>query len=250
MWLCQRCQRVVDTDAEPCPECGRGKPGVERGGVSDVASRQLHTDTWAADPETQYSGFGGRLRFVVSDARTWATGRSWPLRVLATAWIAWAGWNHLIDPAYNDITGGLTMVIHELGHAVTGWAPEGVCVASGSVFQVLAPLYIFFSFLKQREYFGLSFALFWLASSLYGMAVYIGDSRVLQLDLVSLSHSGEVIHDWNYMLDAVGMLQYDLAIGGFVRLLAAGVMIAAVTWGVWISSVMISTRGAVNQPEA
>jgi hypothetical protein len=143
-------------------------------------------------------------------------GRFWPIKLLLLAYLAYAGVRHLTDPDFASIFSGVTFGVHELGHLVFAFFGEWISVAGGSLAQVLLPVGAALLFLRQRDRFGVAVCGAWLAMSLANLAVYIGDARAEALDLVSFSPEGAV-HDWNYLLESLGLLRNDTRIAGFVR---------------------------------
>jgi len=180
---------------------------------------------------------GERLRALadaVPDAvREWAAGRIWWWRAPILLWLVWIAVRHLADPLYNSLFGGLNLGIHEAGHLVLGWAPQFVTAFGGTLFQCAAPVVSAYLFLRQPDWFALPVCGAWLGDNLYGVATYMGDARALELPLVSVG-GGEVEHDWSYMLDALGLLEYDTTLATLVRLLAFAVTWSSLAAGAWV----------------
>lgn len=170
-----------------------------------------------------------RLRGEIVD---WCRGRSWIWRAPLVLYFAWALWRRLNDPFWSDLFGGITLGIHELGHILLGWAPMFVAIAGGSLFQVAAPFAAGAIFVRQRDWFGVTVAGAWLSSSLHGLAAYVGDARDRDLPLVGLFP--DPIHDWEWMLGRLGILTWDHALAGILRVVSAGVGIASVAAGAWM----------------
>ena len=94
----------------------------------------------------------------------------------------------------------------ELGHAI--FRPFGtyIMAAGGTIAQLAAPIVSLFIFRWQRDFFGLSVGICWLATNLWGISVYLGDARAQKLPLVApgmglipggdTSGMGGIIHDW------------------------------------------------------
>ncbi|MFI5210889.1 MAG: hypothetical protein ACHQ2E_10630 [Gemmatimonadales bacterium] len=141
------------------------------------------------------------------------------------AFLAWAGIRQFQDDEFYHIFSGLTLGVHELGHLLFLPFGEVATVAGGSITQVAAPLIAGWLLYRQPDYFGVTVAGAWLASSLVNLSIYVADARALELPLVSIG-GGDVEHDWNFLLDHFNILQYDLRIAGWIRL-AAGVLLAA-----------------------
>jgi len=168
------------------------------------------------------------------DAKSWCQGRSWPLRALLVVALAYMGVRHVFDDQAWDMFVGLTLAIHEAGHVIFRvFGNEPLMVAGGSITQLAGPIALAVSFLKQRDYFAIGVAGCWLSYSMYGMATYMADARALVLPLVSLGGGGDTIHDWNYLFDLWGVLQYDTTIAGVVRVFALAVLLASLALCIW-----------------
>ena len=59
-------------------------------------------------------------------------------------------------------------------------------------------------FSRQPDWFALPICGAWLATNLYNVATYLGDARAMELPLVTVGDAEAVIHDWNYLLGAMG----------------------------------------------
>jgi|PersoiStandDraft_1058852.scaffolds.fasta_scaffold11028_2 hypothetical protein len=164
----------------------------------------------------------------------------WVPRALLLAYLAWIGLRCLRDPMAGSLFSGITLGIHELGHAVLAWAPRFLEAAGGSIAQVAAPAAAVALFYRQRDFFGSAVAGCWLAFSLFSLGTYIGDARSQELPLVGLSENPE--HDWHYLLSAVGMLGADRFLGFLTRALAALVLAASLALGAWLCATMFRSR--------
>ena len=143
----------------------------------------------------------------------------------------------------SDIFKGLNLGFHEIGHVV--FSPFGMFlgVAGGSLFQCLVPMLSTLMFFRQRDYFGIAFCFAWLSTNLFDVATYAGDARALELPLVTPFKGGEeTIHDWNYLLDSMNMLQYDTQIATGLRALAVLSMLAFFWIGGWLLFNMMNTK--------
>jgi hypothetical protein len=70
-----------------------------------------------------------------------------------------------------------------------------------------------------------------------GIAVYVGDARSQALPLVS-PFPGEIVHDWNYLLGTLGLLESDAIIARLVRTMGYASLLASVLLGGWMLLVM------------
>jgi hypothetical protein len=60
----------------------------------------------------------------------------------------------------------------------------------------------------------------------------MADARALELDLLSFSPDADR-HDWNYLFESLGIIQYDVRIATFVRHVGWLVLAASLVYGVW-----------------
>ena len=160
------------------------------------------------------------------------------------------GVRHLANAGYTSLFGGINLGIHEMGHIVLGWAPEFIAVAAGTLFQLAAPVISGFLFLGQPDYFALPVCGVWLSTNLYHVATYMADARALTLPLVTVgAEGGEVEHDWNYMLSALGLLGWDIRLAALVRVLAFLSMWGSIAAGVWVLAVIVKTNRKQGQAQ-
>jgi hypothetical protein len=166
------------------------------------------------------------------DALAWCRGRLWYWRAPLVLAFAVAEWHRLRDPLAADWFSGITLGVHELGHIVLFWAGSFVSIAGGSLFQVAAPIAAGWILARQRDWFGITVAAAWLASSLHGLAAYVGDARARELPLVGLFP--DPVHDWEWLLGHLGILTWDHGLAAILRFFSAAVGIAAVVAGAWL----------------
>jgi len=143
------------------------------------------------------------------------------------------------------------LVFHEAGHIL--FIPFGrfMTVFGGSLTQVLVPLVCAGAFLWQtRDAFGAAIAIWWAGQSLTDVATYINDARALQLVLLGGKTGAEVEgHDWEYLLNAMGVSHRDHAIALVVQTIGTVTMIVALVWAAIVVlnqvSVLRSRRAAL-----
>jgi hypothetical protein len=182
---------------------------------------------------------GDRVRELLealSEAvREWCRGRHWIWRAPILLYLAYAGVRHLGSSEYTSLFGGINLGIHELGHVLTSWAGQWISVLGGTLFQCLAPIVSALLFLRQPDFFAVPVCGWWLGDNLYGVATYMADARALELPLVTVGpEGGEVEHDWNYLLDSVGLLQHDTQLAALVRVAAFLLTWSSIAAGAWM----------------
>ena len=191
---------------------------------------------------------GDRLDGWRQTVADWSRGRSWIARLPLWLFFVYLAARYLRDPRYQSVFGGLNLGIHELGHVVFGPFGQTLGIAGGTILQCAAPVVSVVMFCRQRDAFALSFSCAWMATNLYGVAVYMADARAMAMPLVS-PFGGDVYHDWNYLLDRAGWLAYDTRLASWVRMLAAAFMLASLVYGAWVLWVMARPEDGRNGPQ-
>jgi len=139
--------------------------------------------------------------------------------VIATLYFLWCAY----DPSQWHLIDGVNLVIHEGGHLIFSPFGEFMMIAGGSLFQIIMPALFVGYFWYHRKYYSAALVLFWVGQSVLNVSVYAGDSVALQLPLLGGQDS---VHDWNYLLDSLGLLRSTGKIAGAIRLL--GTIIIAI----------------------
>lgn len=134
----------------------------------------------------------------------------------------WSGqdWVFLLDNA--------NLALHEAGHPLVGLFSERLTVYGGTLFQLLFPVLLVIHFIREGYPAGVSVAVIWLGENLLNIARYMADARAQVLPLVG---GGE--HDWTEIFSRWGVLQHDLRIALWTRLLGYSLMLAALFW-LWL----------------
>lgn len=181
------------------------------------------------------------LRTFLADTAEWAAGRSWLVRLPLLIYLAYAVLRYAFDDDYASIFAALSLGLHELGHLVFSFLPQFFVSLAGSAVEVAVPIAGMAMFLRQPDYFGIAVLGCWLSYNLFGTARYIADSRE-QLGVYVTVGGGDALHDWEYVLDTLGLLHFDDAIGALVWLLAIGVGLASLAYGAWTLMLMMASR--------
>lgn len=99
----------------------------------------------------------------------------------------------------------VNLIFHEAGHSIFQFFGMFVHIAAGSGFQILLPLFFSWYFFRTKQNLSGAVCLMWLGQNLLNVSIYAGDATLMQLPLLG---GDGVIHDWNYILSAMGILQY------------------------------------------
>jgi len=158
------------------------------------------------------------------------------------------------DESYRSLFDSLNFGVHELGHELFQPLGEWLHTAGGTVTQLAAPLFGLVMFHRQRDWFAVSIALAWLATNLFGIAVYMGDARARELPLAS-PHTGVMSggdargvigHDWEYLLGHAHVLHLDTVLAGLVHTAAVVTMALGLGFGAWLLAHMLRPRRATG----
>lgn len=153
----------------------------------------------------------------------------WPARRVSrtaiTTALALYGALILRDPGFAMID-NVNLPIHETGHLVFSPFGELVTALGGTLFQLIVPALFVGYFLKHRDQFAASVALWWVAENCWNIAVYVADAQAQALPLVG---GGE--HDWAFILAELDVLRDDARIAAMVRFAGTLLFVVAIVWG-------------------
>jgi len=154
---------------------------------------------------------------------------SWPARrvarIVAVSALAVYGLSILHDPGFT-LLDNVNLPIHETGHIVFSPFGELVTALGGTLFQLIVPAVFVVYFLRRRDQFAASVALWWVAENLWNVSVYVADAQEQALPLVG---GGE--HDWAFILAELDVLQQDARIAAIVRFAGTLLFVIAILWG-------------------
>lgn len=123
---------------------------------------------------------------------------------IALYWVLNRGQYGLIDNA--------DLVIHEAGHLFFKFFGQFIYTLGGTLMQIILPSIIFYYFFRNDYRTGMQFSLLWLGQNFINISVYAADAQAKQLPLLG---GNKVYHDWDYLLQEIGMLQFDTEVGYF-----------------------------------
>ena len=121
-------------------------------------------------------------------------------------------------------------IVHEAGHGVCYIlnCPQFITAANGTVFQIGFPLGIAYYYKYKTNIFAYFIALYFVGFSLHYTAWYISTAHEgLHISAAKSFLGVDGYHDFNYILDSVGLLAYDNVISILVKMLAYLLMFRA-----------------------
>lgn len=116
------------------------------------------------------------------------------------------------------------LVIHEAGHFFFTFFGKFIYTLGGTLMQILLPSLITWYFFRNSYRTGVQFGLLWVGQNLINISVYAADARAQALPLLG---GNKVYHDWNYLLSATSLLQYDIEVGYLI--FGAAIIIFVIT---------------------
>jgi hypothetical protein len=123
------------------------------------------------------------------------------------------------------------LVFHEAGHVLFGFFPRVVMVLGGSLLQLAVPAACAVAFWRRGDRFATAVGLWWLGQNFVDLAPYIDDARSLRLVLLGGRTGAEVEgHDWEYLLQSVGLLHRDHLLARLSHLVGLLVMLGSIAW--------------------
>jgi hypothetical protein len=150
--------------------------------------------------------------------------RRW--RLALTLLLAVYGWQLARTPGQYRWLDSLDLAIHEAGHLVFAFGGEFLAALGGTLLQLLIPIAFVVALRRQGDPHGATVPLWWLGQNCLNIAVYIKDARAQELPLVG---GGE--HDWALLLERLGLLSRDVAIGRAVAAAGLILFLAALVLG-------------------
>lgn len=182
------------------------------------------------------------------EAAAWCRGKNGWVRLPLLAGFVFYVAKILIKPMdCGNVFASLNLAIHEGGHLIFGYCGQFLGILGGTLLECLMPFFLMIHFYKQREFFGIALCFGWLATVLSGVAVYCGDAQTMALPLVTLfGAEPEVAHDWNYLLEKMGILRYDFAVAALIRFLGFVSLAVCLGIGGWLILRMIASRETQN----
>ncbi len=136
---------------------------------------------------------------------------------------------------------GVNLLFHEAGHPIFGlFGNDFLMVMGGTLGQLIMPLVIVVYFSLTGQRYSSAVAGLWFSENFFPISVYAKDAVAMELPLVG---NGDRIHDWNYMLSELHMLNQDQQIGNLAH--AAGLVLIGVFFlaGVWYSRAAVEQSG-------
>ncbi len=122
-------------------------------------------------------------------------------------------------------------IVHEGGHGVCYLfhCPEFITAANGTIFQLLFPVLIGYYYKRKGEFFAYLIGLFFFGISMYYSAWYMSTADEGLLLPANKSFLGvDGLHDFNFILTQLHLLEYHKVFAGILKTIAFCVMLYSV----------------------
>lgn len=116
------------------------------------------------------------------------------------------------------------LVIHEAGHMIFAAFGEFMGILGGSLLQILVPIMFTVYFILREDYFAMFFCMFWLGDSIVNVGTYLADGKNMYLPLIA----DGLIHDWNWLLSRMDLLESAEAIGQAFHLVGYSLLVISI----------------------
>ncbi len=103
------------------------------------------------------------------------------------------------------------LLVHEGGHGVFKiFGLKFIHALGGTLMQIIIPgMFVVFYYIKKKKL-GFQFFMLLMGENLINISVYASDAQKRALPLLG---GNKVYHDWNYLLTATNILEYDFVVG-------------------------------------
>ena len=115
------------------------------------------------------------------------------------------------------------LIIHEAGHWIFIIFGQFMSVLGGSLTQIAIPFIFVLYFYFKKNIYSASILAMWCGYNIVNVAYYLSDSVYMRLPLLGGESS---IHDWNYILSSLNLLNRTSAIASVVNAIGIFVIIA------------------------
>ena len=140
------------------------------------------------------------------------------------------------DPMQGSFLDNVDLPIHETGHLLFRPFGEFLMIAGGSLFQVVMPAVFTGYFVWKRQLYSAAIVGLWVGQSILNVWVYAADAIRMQLVLTSgFTGSEGSFHDWNYLLEHMGLLNSTDKVAGVIRFFGTVVIVASAAAALYFS---------------
>jgi hypothetical protein len=197
----------------------KGTVTVKEKGDDTEDSSFLQKFLFFVEPEVNVFYFGGRM-------------------IIGLIIFIW-GWKLILTPMATNEVGSsflhlVNLPFHEAGHIFFRLFGRWMTSLGGTLGQLLIPIICLLAFLvKSKDPFGASVSLWWSGENFMDIAPYINDARNQELMLLGGVTGKEAeygYHDWEFILNEIGLIRYDHTLAHLAYLFGIVLMLLSFAW--------------------
>jgi hypothetical protein len=210
---CPSCNFVQSDRHLRCLKCGlRFEQGLQN---DDTARRKRGIP---ASERSSAFAVGDFLRDLLFSIEPGVNPFHFAGRVVIFVILLMWGWIFILAPIGSNGAGSsflhlVNLPFHEAGHVIFQLFGRWMTSLGGTLGQLLIPLICLSAFLlKSKDPFGAAACLWWVGQNFIDIAPYINDARKGELMLlggITGSEADYGYHDWEFILNEIGLLRYD-----------------------------------------
>lgn len=122
-------------------------------------------------------------------------------------------WYCLFTPLEWHFIDTVNLIFHEAGHSIFIFFSPLLAASAGSLFQIIVPTSCVIYFYQRGEYLSAQLLMLWIAQNILNVSVYVRDAVAMNVSLLG----GEgVIHDWNFILTELDILNKNIILADFL----------------------------------
>jgi hypothetical protein len=231
---CPTCHFVQSDQNTECQKCGTIFEKYRKRRVLSLRKGSV-TAREKGDAAEDATFFQNVLFFVEPDVTIFHFGGRVIIALIIFIW----GWKFILTPMTTNVTGGsflhwVNLPFHEAGHIFFRLFGRWTTSLGGTLGQLLIPVTCLLVFLiKSKNPFGASISLWWLGENFMDIAPYINDARNQELMLLGGITGREAeygYHDWEFILNEIGLLRYDHTLAHMAYGLGIILMLVSFAW--------------------
>ena len=126
------------------------------------------------------------------------------------------------------------LIFHEAGHLIFSFFGEFITALGGTMMQLIIPLICMYVLLvRSKDPFGSAICFWWVGENFLDISIYMNDAERMWLPLLGgrFGHSSPYgVHDWNYILTELNILQFCQLFAKLVFFLGFLIIIISLIW--------------------
>ena len=157
----------------------------------------------------------------LDNLRSSARGKNWALNAIPATLLGWTFMSYALRPDMIGVLDYVSVFVHRMGHTIWGTLMSNTGYYMGGIFfQLMIPLALVEFFRRRSNPFHTAVACGFLCTNFLWLSRYVEGA---QDGTFPRGLGQELLHDWQFILETLGMLQFS---GNIAWLMHAGAMLA------------------------